>query len=90
MNRITITHLARNLADIVNRVLYRGDRFLVTRGSRPVVELVPPPRARRLADLPGILADLPALGPEEATRMGREIDEARANLGPAPGDPWDS
>lgn len=89
MNHITITHLARNLADVVNRVLYRGERFLVLRGNRPAVELVPPPRARRLGDLPSILSKLPALGPDEAERMGRAIDEARATLG-APGDPWAS
>lgn len=90
MDRITITHLARNLADIVNRVAYRGERFTVVRGSRPVVELTPPPLGRRLGDLPGILGDLPPLGPEEAERLGRDVDQARAALGQAAGDPWAS
>lgn len=90
MNRITITHLARNLADVVNRVLYRGERFLVTRGDRPAVELVPPPRSRRLGDLPGILRDLPRLGGEDADRLGEELEEARRALGRPPEDPWGS
>lgn len=90
MNRITITHLARNLADIVNRALYRGERFEVERGGRVVVELVPPPRARRLADLPAILENLPRLGTEDAECMARELGEARAEMGSAPGDPWGS
>jgi antitoxin (DNA-binding transcriptional repressor) of toxin-antitoxin stability system len=89
MDRITITHLARNLADIVNRVAYRGERFTVLRGNRPVVELAPPPRGRRLGDLPAILSDLPPLGPDEAGRMGADIDDARRTLG-AVGDPWGS
>lgn len=90
MDKITVTHLARNLADIVNRVAYRGERFTVLRGNRPVVELAPPPRGRRLGDLPALLADLPGLGPDEAERMGRDIDEARGLLGPGAGDPWAS
>lgn len=88
MDRITVTHLARNLADIVNRVSYRGERFLVLRGNRAVVELVPPPRGRRLGDLPSLLADLPHLGAEDAERMGGEVDAARAALGNATEDPW--
>jgi antitoxin (DNA-binding transcriptional repressor) of toxin-antitoxin stability system len=90
MSRITITHLARNLADIVNRVSYRGERFVVLRGNRPVVELVPPPQPRRLGDLPGILSGLPKLGPEEATRMGRELTAAREALEDAGEGPWGS
>lgn len=90
MPRITITHLARNLADIVNRVSYRGERFVVLRGHRPVVELVPPPQPRRLGDLPGILSGLPRLGPDEAVRLGSEMDAARSALGGAGEGPWGS
>lgn len=90
MPRITITHLARNLADIVNRVSYRGERFVILRGNRPVVELVPPPQPRRLGDLPGILSALPGFGPEEAARLGSEMDAARTALGGSGEGPWDS
>lgn len=90
MPRISITHLARNLADVANRVLYRRERFTVIRGNRPVLELVPIPRGRRLGDLPEILAGLPRLGEEEAERLGRDIDEARAELGHESTDPWHS
>lgn len=92
MNRISITHLARNLADIVNRVVYRGERFQVIRGNRPVVDLVPPPRARRLGDLPGILDRLPRLVAEDAEELSKELDAAREALDSVPrtggGDPW--
>jgi prevent-host-death family protein len=90
VDRISITHLARNLADVVNRVAYRGERFTVVRGGRPVVELVPPAQGRRLGDLPAILAHLPPLGEEEAEHMGADLDKARAGLGRAEGDPWAS
>lgn len=90
MDPISITHLARNLADVVNRVAYRGERFTVVRGGRPVVELVPPAQGRRLGDLPAILAQLPSLGEEEAERMSADLDKARAGLGSAERDPWAS
>ena len=90
MNRITITHLARNLADVVNRVLYRGERFLVTRGDRPAVELAPPPRSRRLGDLPALLEGVPHLEPEDAESMARELEDAHRSLGRVPEDPWGS
>lgn len=90
VDRISITHLARNLADVVNRVAYRGERFTVVRGGRPVVELVPPAQGRRLGDLPTILSRTPPLGKEEAERMGADLEEARARLGSTEGDPWAS
>jgi len=90
MNRITITHLARNLADIVNRVLYRGERFVVTRGDRPAVELVPPPRSRKVGELPEIFARLPRLPEGDADAWSSELAEARRDVGPPPEDPWDS
>jgi antitoxin (DNA-binding transcriptional repressor) of toxin-antitoxin stability system len=89
MESISITHLARNLADVVNRVLYRGERFTVLRGNRPVVELVPPPSARRLGDLPAILSGLPRLDPADAEGFGVDVQRARDELPPAR-DPWDS
>jgi prevent-host-death family protein len=90
MTKVTITHLARNLADLVNRVAYRGERFTVVRGNRPVAELVPAPHGRRLAELPALLGDLPPLGAVEAEAFAADMDAARAGLG-APGrDPWGS
>ena len=89
MDRITITHLSRNLADIVNRVAYRGERFTVLRGDRPVVELVPPPGGRRLGDLPGILDRIPRLDPEDAEALAEELSESRRLLTP-PENAWAS
>jgi len=90
MMNVTITHLARNLADLVNRVAYRGERFTVVRGNRPVAELIPAPRGRRLGDLPGILGGLPRLGAAEAEALGADLDAARAALEPPQGDAWAS
>lgn len=90
MTKISITYLARNLADVVNRVAYQGARFTVLRGRQPVAEVVPVPRGRRLAALPRILASLPRLAEGDAERLGEELEEARRALGGPAGDPWAS
>jgi len=90
MTEVSITHLARNLADLVNRVAYRGERFTVVRGNRPVAELIPAPRGRRLGELRTVLSDLPSLGAAEAEALGADLDAARAELGDPGRDPWGS
>jgi antitoxin (DNA-binding transcriptional repressor) of toxin-antitoxin stability system len=90
MSNISITHLARNLADIVNRVAYRGERFTVLRGRRPVAEVIPAPRGRRLSELSGILAGLPRLSAEDVEHFGHDIEEARRETGLEETDPWAS
>lgn len=39
--RISATTLARNLSDVLNRVLYRGERFVVERSGEPIASLAP-------------------------------------------------
>jgi prevent-host-death family protein len=90
MTKVTVTHLARNLADLMNRVAYRGERFTVVRGNRPVAELIPTPHGRRLGEFAAILADLPRLGAVEAEALAVDLDAARAALGTPERDPWAS
>lgn len=42
-HRISATELARKLGDILGRVRYRGDSFVVERNGDPVARLVPLP-----------------------------------------------
>jgi antitoxin (DNA-binding transcriptional repressor) of toxin-antitoxin stability system len=90
--RASVTEVLRNFSDYINRVAYRGERFVLTRGGRDVAELAPaPPAGRRLAELPAVLESLPRLGREEATRFAEDLDHGRAVSGgtPAP-DQWES
>ncbi len=88
---ISVTEAARNFADIVSRVFYRGERFVLERGGRPVARLIPVPRGGRLGDLPGILEGIPRLSVEEAEAMGRDMNEARDSLPELRDeDPWGS
>lgn len=54
-SHISATQAARNLSDVLNRVLYRGEVFIIERGGAPICRMEPvgPPRcsARSLIDL---------------------------------------
>ena len=39
--KLTATQLARSLSDVLNRVQYKGERFIVERNGRPVATLEP-------------------------------------------------
>lgn len=87
----SVTEVARNFSAYVNRVLHRGERFVLMRGKHPVAELRPVPVGRRLAELPALLASLPRLTPHEAEQFGAAVDDARQELDRLPpADPWAS
>ena len=48
----SVTDVARNFADHINRVTFRGEHFLLVRGCKPVAELRPVPAGRKLSELP--------------------------------------
>lgn len=88
----TVTDVLRNFSDYVNRVAYRGERFVLTRGGREVAELVPvAPAGSRLAELADVLRSLPRLSPDEAERFAADLERVRDELNRhAPEDPWAS
>lgn len=89
--RASVTDVIRNFSEYINRVMYRGERFVLLRGGKPVAELSPVPIGTRLGDLPELLRSLPRLGAEEAMEFEADLDAARAELAErAPGDPWES
>lgn len=87
----TVTEVARNFADYINRVAFKRERITLTRGGRPVAQLTPVPMGRRVGDLPGLLASLPRLGEGEAKSFGEDLASARESLQDAElRDPWGS
>jgi antitoxin (DNA-binding transcriptional repressor) of toxin-antitoxin stability system len=91
MRRLTVTEMARNFSDYINRVAYRGERFLLTRGNRVVAEIRPVPEARKLSELPGLLEAVPRLGRKAATAFARDWAQSRDELGgPESGVTWGS
>ena len=89
MSDVTVTQVARNFAEYVNRVAYRRESFTLLRGKKPLAELRPLPAGARLSELPGILASLPRLSVGEAADFADDLAAARDELGEA-GDVWQS
>jgi len=89
---LTVTEISRKFADYINRVVYRGERFVLTRGNRPVAELRPLQVGVKGAELMRILKDGPRLSPSEAGALGNDIDKARKGLGTIGdmSDPWEA
>ena len=70
MSDVTVTQVARNFAEYVNRVAYRRESFTLLRGKKPLAELRPLPTGARLSELPGLLASLPRLTEAETDELG--------------------
>lgn len=87
----TVTEVARHFAEYINRVAYRGERFVLMRGKRPVAELRPVPSGKRLRELPELLSSLPRLSREEVDGLAADLEQAREELSRHPmRDPWAS
>lgn len=87
----SVTEIARHFADYINRVVYRGERFVLMRGNKPVAELGPLPAGKRLAELPDLLSSLPKLSEAEAEAFAEDLASARSMLATTDvRDPWAS
>ncbi len=76
----SVTEIARHFADYINRVVYRGERFVLVRGNKPVAELGPLPVGMRLGELPGLLDALPRLSEAEAEEFANDLASADSAL----------
>jgi antitoxin (DNA-binding transcriptional repressor) of toxin-antitoxin stability system len=73
----SVMEVARHFADYINRVVYRGERFVLVQGNKPVAELGPLPAGKRLAELPDLLGSLPKLSEAEAEAFADDLASAR-------------
>lgn len=74
--RISAGEAARNFSDLLGRVRYRGESFLVERGGKPVCEISPAGPTRFTGrDLANLLRELPHPGEDYLAlveALGRE------------------
>src|SRR3954452_25382131 len=80
----SVTEVARNVADYINRVAYSGERFVLMRGGKAVAEFGPLAAGRSLRGLPDTPDSLPRLSEHEAADFERDLAAARAELGQSP------
>ncbi len=86
-HRISSTELARRLGDILGRIRYLGDSFVVERNGEAVALLAPLPRGSAASVREGLRAWAEAGEPDP------DFAKALEEVGVAdrvPGDPWAS
>ena len=85
-SHLTATEAARNFSDLVNRVLYRGEVFVVERGGQPVCRIVPAGPARfTLRDLVQLLKTIPKPDPG----YWDVLEDINRKQPPPPESPWE-
>ena len=93
VTKVTATELAKSLSDILNRVKYRGERFVIERNGVPIATLGPAaaveataPVGITIEELAARLGDLKFPGDGFADDL-EEIQKSQPMIGPSP---WES
>jgi len=85
-SRVSATEAARRFSDLVNRVRYRGERFVVERAGEAVCRIEPAMAGRRtVVDLVRLLRGLRPVDPGFA----KAVRQASRRQGRPPGDRWE-
>jgi len=80
--KITATELARNLSDILNRVRYRGERFIVERNGETVAAIEPTVEVKHMT-LGEFLEWWPTL-PKPDEDFWKDVEEIHKSQGVMP------
>ena len=82
---LSATQAVRQFSDLLNRVRYRGEEFVIERGGEPVCEIVPArPVTRTVADLVRALRSIPK--PDDA--YWETLEDITKHQQPLPPSPW--
>lgn len=84
---LTATSLARDLSDVLSRVRYRGESFVIERAGEPVAVVSPPP-VRAGASLATLAALIQEHGRDPS--FADDLEAIQASQPPAPDSPWPS
>ncbi len=84
--RLTATEAARGFSELLNRVRYRGESFIIERGGVPIGELRPAAPVRFTGpDLLTLLRSLPPVDEE----FFDDVEEAARSQPGLPESPWE-
>ena len=86
--KITSTELAKSLSDVLNRIRYRGERFLIERSGEPIATLEPiaSPPGKTVGDLFDLLRRIGV--PDEG--FANDLEAIQANQPKADFSEWPS
>ncbi len=86
--KITATELARNLSDVLNRIRYQGERFVVERNGEAIAELGPMQGLPR-KPVHELIETLNTMGwPDED--FATDLEQIQASQGPVQYREWPS
>ncbi len=84
--RVSATEAARTFSDLLNRIRYRGEEFVVERAGEPVCRMTPaaPTKHLRFRDLAALLREPPV--PDAG--YAADVRRATRSQGRPPRSPW--
>ena len=84
--KVSATRAVRTFSDLLNRIRYRGEEFVVERGGEPVCRMTPaaPPRRLSLRELASLLREVPSADADYAS----DVRRAARKQGRLPPSPW--
>jgi antitoxin (DNA-binding transcriptional repressor) of toxin-antitoxin stability system len=84
--RVSATEAVRTFSDLLNRIRYRGEEFVVERAGEPVCRMTPtaPAKTLRLRDLVSLLREIRKPDPGYAS----DVRRAARSQGRPPRSPW--
>ena len=89
---ITSTEAVRGFSELLNGIRYRGERFTILRGGKPVAAIGPVEGAaveRTLGEIPGLLQSLPRVDPKDTTFAADVAEASRVQPPLPPTPPWE-
>ena len=84
--KVSATDAVRTFSDLLNRIRYRGEEFVVERAGEPVCRMTPAMPAKTLSfrDLATLLEEIP----EPDAAYASEVRRAVRSQGRPPRTPW--
>ncbi len=87
---ISVTEASRHFSDVINRVYYQGQTYLLTRGGVVVAELSGAEKTLSAKELLSRWENRPRLDPDDAAQWEQDLVDMRA-VSTMPENPsWDS
>jgi len=84
--RVSATEAVRTFSDLLNRIRYRGEEFVVERAGEAVCRMTPAssPNGLSFRDLAALLRETPAVD----VRFASDVRQAVRRQGRLPRSPW--
>lgn len=87
---ISVTEAARNFSDVINRVYYQGQTYLLTRGGVVVARLSGDRQVLSASELLARWEARPRLDPDDAAEWEQDLTASKATFTMPEAAAWDS